>query len=276
MRQVNPLRRIVFQLAIALLVLSVNTFERTGAHASVIGTYTASVSEQFLFTAANRERVSRNLRPLRQDIELTQAAAFHAHQMAAHGDISHEFPGEPDMASRAASAGLHFSLVSENVARASDASKLHSMWMQSDGHRENLLDPNVDAVGISVVSSKGEYYAVEDFASVVEALSIEQQESTVTSLIVRAGISAANGLAAEADDAATKAARQTCAMPTGYAGARKPGFVMRYSASTLIVLPATLRDRISSGKYHEAAVGACSPSEGSSFTSYNIAVLLYP
>jgi hypothetical protein len=66
-------------------------------------------------------------------------------------------------------------------------------------------------------------------------------------------------------------------MATGYAaGPRKPWFVMRYTASTLTDLPTTLKSRIGSGKYHQAAVGACLPAEATPFTAYNIAVLLYP
>jgi len=64
-------------------------------------------------------------------------------------------------------------------------------------------------------------------------------------------------------------------MTTGFAGARKPTFVMRFTSSSLIQLPGELKTRLASGKYHQAAVGACYVKE-SSFTSYNFAVLLYP
>jgi hypothetical protein len=37
-----------------------------------------------------------------------------------------------------------------------------------------------------------------------------------------------------------------------------------------------LKSRLASGRYHEAAVGACSTRTRSAFTSYNFAVLLYP
>jgi hypothetical protein len=206
---------------------------------------------------------------VRLDAGLTRAAVYHARQMASHGNISHQFPGEPELAERASTAGAKFSLVTENVAEAPTAAVIHKLWMESAGHRANLLDPKVDSVGIAVVSRNGELFAAEDFARTVRNLSLEQQESAVAFLLDKAGMSLA-------DEAVRRDARATCKLSTGFAGARKPWFVMRYTAADLDRLPPELTSRLASGKYHEAAVGACASIERSSFTSYNIAVLLYP
>jgi uncharacterized protein YkwD len=272
MHQVNQLGRVVLKSTLVLTLLTSASFNKIQAENTAVVS-APTIAEQYLFAAANRERLSRGLSVLKQDPVLAQAAAFHARQMADHEGISHEFPGEPDLASRAATAGVHFSIVSENVAEAPEPTVIHDMWMKSEGHRENLLDPDVNVAGISVVVRDHQFYAVEDFASTVESLSFDQQESTVANLLKASGIDIANKAAA---GATIQAARQTCAMSTGYAGARKPWFVMRYTASTLSELPSQLKDRLSTGKYHQAAVGACSPTESSPFTSYNIAVLLYP
>jgi uncharacterized protein YkwD len=272
MRRVNQLGRIVLKSALVLTLLAGTSSGKIQAENNTVVS-APSIAEQYLLAAANRERLSRGLRVLQQDPVLARAAAFHARQMAEHGGISHEFPGEPDLASRAATAGVHFSIVSENVAEAPEPTEIHDMWMKSEGHRENLLDPNVNVAGISVIVRDHQFYAVEDFASTVESLSFDQQESTVANLLAASGIDIANKAAA---DATIQDARETCAMSTGYAGARKPWFVMRYTASTLSELPSQLKTRLSSGKYHHAAVGACSATESSSFASYNIAVLLYP
>jgi hypothetical protein len=71
-------------------------------------------------------------------------------------------------------------------------------------------------------------------------------------------------------------ARRTCAMDTGYVGARKPWFVMRFTTASLDRLPGTLREKLASGKYHSATVGACEVKGTGSFTPYAIAVLLFP
>ena len=205
--------------------------------------------------------------PLHRDPHLELAARLHAYEMVRHGDISHQFPGEPDLAARGGDAGAHFSLITENVAEAPNAAQIHDLWMQSAGHRANLLDPKVDAVGIAVVRDRGQFYAVEDFGRTVETLSLEQQESTVAGLLEQRGLTL-SGNRGEA--------RQTCEMPTGYAGGRQPWFVMRYTSADIEQLPPELTSRLTSGKYHQASVGACINSKQGPFTSYNLAILLFP
>jgi hypothetical protein len=230
----------------------------------------ATVAEQYLLAAANQERATMGLQPLHRDARLASAAAGHAREMAAHATISHQFAGEAELTARAADAGVAFSVVSENVGEAPSAVLIHDMWMQSEHHRTNLLDPAVDAVGISVIARGAELYAVEDFAKTVRAVPIEQQESAIARLIAQPGT------VVDAGPASTAGARQTCAMETGYAGARKPWFVMRFTSDSLTQLPDELKSRLASGRYHQAAVGACASGSAGPFTAYNFAVLLFP
>jgi len=229
-----------------------------------------TVAEQYLLAAANQERAARNLPLLHRDPQLARAAAQHAQAMAAHRSISHQFPGEPALANRGASMGVAFSRISENVAEAPSAVQIHEMWMNSEGHRANLLDPAVDAIGIRVIARNGELYAVEDFARTVPSASLEDQEFAIRALIAQLGKTA---LANTPD--ATSAARHTCSMASGFDGPSKPTFVMRFTSSSLTQLPGELITRLASGHYRQAAVGACTAKE-SSFTSYNFSVLLYP
>ena len=231
-----------------------------------------NVAEQYLLAAANQERAARGIPQLRNDPVLAQAARFHALQMAEHAGISHQFPGEPELSQRGARAGAHFSLITENVAEAPNSSMFHELWMNSKGHRANLLDPAVNVVGIAVVSRGGQFYAVEDFASTVESMSFNQQESTVAHLLAQSGLA----VGPSSKTATLEDARRTCSMETGYAGQHKPWFIMRYTASRLNELPSQLESRISSGRYHQAVVAACSDNNTGPFTAYNIAVLLYP
>jgi hypothetical protein len=78
-----------------------------------------------------------------------------------------------------------------------------------------------------------------------------------------------------ADVQATEDARKSCTMDTGYAGARMPYFVMRYTTSDLSLLPDVLKARMADKRIHRAEVGACAP-HSKNFTSFNIAILLYP
>ncbi len=229
----------------------------------------ASVAEQYLFHAANAERLQRGLPVLVWDTALYRAATFHAVEMAARESISHQYPGEADLAGRAGGTGARFSLVEENVAEAPNALTLHEAWMESPHHRDNLLDPEVNRVGISVRSRNGELYAVEDFDRDVESLSYDEQEIAIAELL-----RTTPNLQIQVGD---EEARSTCAMSEGYAGPRRPWFVMRFTTGGLDALPDQLRDRLSSGRYHQAVVAACAAKRSSQpFSSYNLAVLLYP
>jgi len=227
-----------------------------------------SVGEQYLFAAANAERAQRGLGALRWDDALYRAAGAHAAQMAMRESISHQYAGEPELSARARRAGARFSVVAENVAEAPTAVRIHDAWMQSPGHRANLLDPRVDSVGIRVLSRNGELYAVEDFDRTVEVLTLEDQERAVATFL--------ESIAPVRAIPSTPEARSTCAMSTGYAGAVTPGFIMRYTAGSLDVIPAELQARLASGRYRKAAVGACDSTDRQNFTVYDIAVLLYP
>ncbi len=236
-------------------------------YSTTLSAQAGNVSEQYLLAAANHDRALHELPPVQLDGGLQAAALLHARKMAERRTISHQFPGEPDLASRAATAGVHFSLVTENVAEASNAALIHELWMQSAGHRANLLDSEVDSIGVAVVRLHGQLYAVEDFARSVRVLDLSAQEEAVAREIESAGVQVIND---------ASAARATCALQTGYVGPLQPWFIMRYTAADLSRLPEELSLKLRSGRFHKAAVGACAASGRSSFSTYNLAVLLYP
>lgn len=253
----------VHHLTVAFLLFGLRGLPET---APAQGTH--GIAERFLFQAANAERTERGLHPLHWDDALQSAAASHARWMASAHGIAHQYSGEAELAIRAQAAGARFSVVTENVGEALSAPDLHAAWMNSAHHRENLLDPAVDTVAISVVRQDGRLYAVEDFTRSVAALSLPAQENAVASaLLQRAGVQPVP----QSEDA-----RQTCRLMHGYAGDRQPWFVMRYTTADLGLLPRELREKLASGRFRQAAVGACAPPEGTPFTSYAIAVLLYP
>jgi hypothetical protein len=248
-------------------VLSVcGFFLLTAVHASgQVNSMAISPAEQYLQVAADRERAALDLPPLRRDAALVTAARTHALQMVAHGAISHQFGGEPELAARGAAAGAHFSLISENVAVSSTAIRIHDAWMHSEGHRHNLLDTNVDAVGIAVVAHGSRLYAVEDFERTVETLPLKEQESKVAAVVAAKGIEV---------DGADDYARRSCSGATESEQGRRPSFVMRYTTANLERIPEELQTQIEKGKYARAVVAACSTDTGE-FSMYSIAVLLY-
>jgi uncharacterized protein YkwD len=228
-----------------------------------------SEAEQIL-ALANKARTQAGVGLLQWDPALAQAALSHCRRMAQEGPIAHRYGGEPDLATRAADAGARFGVIEENVAIGPSAEEIHNEWMNSPGHRANLLSPDVNRVGVAVVASRGVLYAVADYSQDVPALSAAQVEARVANLIRVSGVTVlADPLQARAACASDSGAPRSATGP-------QPRFVMRWQDSALAQLPQALVGRLSSGEYRQAAVGSC-PARGveGSFTAYRVAVLLY-
>lgn len=241
--------------------------------ASMVGAQSGDArpaAEEELLALANRSRAESGARPLKWDPALAAAALKHCMRMVAEGAIAHRYGGEADVSERTAAAGAHFSLIEENIAVGQFASQIHDGWMHSPGHRTNLLNPEVDRVGIAVVASRGVLYAVADYSRAVQVMTHAQVESSVGELLRMSGIK----LRGDPHDA-----RLACMVdrgfPDGMTGGQ-PGFVIRWQGADLQHLPQGLVDRLGNGQYHSAEVGSCPPRGGQgSFTAYRVAVLLY-
>src|SRR5208283_1190526 len=159
-----------------------------------------------LVTLANQARAAAGIRPLQWDPALAQAARQHCLRMAAEGPIGHRYGGEADVSERGGQAGAHFSLIEENVAFAPTPEEVHWGWMNSPHHRENILNPAVDHVGIALVASHGSFYAVADYIRSVPVLTQEQVEAAVARQI------RATGIAVLSDSSGARAA---CALDRG-------------------------------------------------------------
>jgi hypothetical protein len=223
-----------------------------------------------LFALANQSRAQAGAGRLLWDRTLAAAAMRHCEQMVREHALSHRFQGEPDLTARAAATGAHFSLIEENIALGQYAAQIHDGWLHSPGHRRNLLSPDVDRVGIAVIESGGNMYAVADYARAVETMSAAQVEAKVGELVQTSGIAVRR----DAHDA-----RLACMLdhgfPQGMTGG-EPLFVMRWQSADLEHLPQNLVNRLGSGQYRSADVGACAPrGEAGGFTAYRLAVLLY-
>lgn len=123
-------------------------------------------AERELYASANEARRAEGLPPLRWNESLALAARRHAVVMADRGTAMHAFEGEPSLSARVKQAGVHFSWLSENVTQGPTAIFIHTQFMHSPAHRANILDRDMDSVGVGVVEQGGQLFAVEDFAQV--------------------------------------------------------------------------------------------------------------
>jgi uncharacterized protein YkwD len=225
---------------------------------------------QLLLRLANQARAAAGAGPLEWDPALATAARKHCLRMAAAGNISHRYADEQDLSERAGSAGAHFSLVEENVASAWDAEAIHDAWMHSPGHRTNLLNPEVNRVGIALVAGRNTLYAVADYSRAVEVRTQEQIEATVARNLQ------AHGMTILSDPTGARAACELDhGLPRSLSGPQ-PRFVFRWQQADLDHLPQQLVDTLASGEYKQASVGSCAPQNvNGAFTTYRVAVLLY-
>jgi len=123
-------------------------------------------AERQIFEAANQARRAQGLARLKWNDGLARAAQQHANAMARKDSLSHQLPGEPGLELRASHAGVYFISLSENVAQGPDAANISDQWTKSPEHRQNLLDPDMNVIGVGVAERDGQLFAVEDFAKI--------------------------------------------------------------------------------------------------------------
>jgi len=258
MQKIAKTRTLRLLLTLAILMI---------AAPSALAQADASPDEQALLRLANQFRAQYNIPPLRWDSSLARAARAHLQCVIRNpGELLHQYPGEPDLETRGANAGARFGTISENLAGHGDsAAALHQAWTISPSHRANLLDPNLNVIGIAVAKDQGLFFAVQDFGRHVPALTPDAIEHQVAKLLQTQGIPPAPS---------NEDARKTCTMAQGQAGT--PRLVIQWDSPDISHLPDTLLQELQKNRYTSAAVGAC-PGEQSDqhFTTYHIAVLLY-
>jgi len=116
-----------------------------------------------IFEALNRERASQGLAQLKWDDALASAARQHAEAMAVRNTLGHQLPSEPSLPARVGKAGVQFISLSENVAQGPTAANISEQWMHSPSHRANVLDTDMDTVGIGVAERNGILFGTADF-----------------------------------------------------------------------------------------------------------------
>lgn len=100
----------------------------------------------------NQERQDRGLTPLVQNASLRAAARRHSEDMACNDFFSHTGSDGSTLSSRILAAGYTYSWAAENIAASSSSNfspqSVVNMWMNSPGHRKNMLSENAVHIGV--------------------------------------------------------------------------------------------------------------------------------
>ncbi len=104
--------------------------------------------------------------PLAESTELTHAAAAYAHDMAAHGYMSHTGRDGSSPAERITRTGYPWVEVGENLASGvMTADEVVAGWLSSPEHCANLMDPAYRQMGVAFAvnphDDRGVYWAME-------------------------------------------------------------------------------------------------------------------
>jgi uncharacterized protein YkwD len=116
-----------------------------------------------IFDLINAERGRRGLRPLVFNAQLDQMARIQATNMAYFQKMAHTIPQAklPSLSDRAHYAGYAYGEIAENVALGYPTPEaVVQGWMNSSGHRANILNTGVVDTGIAIARSAagGLYY----------------------------------------------------------------------------------------------------------------------
>ena len=123
--------------------------------APAAGTMTGQVA-----ALVNAERAKAGLSPLTLDTELSANAAVRAQEIVEKFDHT-----RPDGSKFSTAVTIEWRTVGENIAYGqSSPEAVMNAWMNSSGHRANILNADFDKIGVGVVRSGGRLYWVQLFA----------------------------------------------------------------------------------------------------------------
>ncbi|MEG2539426.1 MAG: CAP domain-containing protein [Clostridium sp.] len=124
---------------------------------------TLSIEKQ-VFDIVNKERVKAGLKPLVLDAKISDVARIKSQDMADNNYFSHTSPtyGSPfDMMKKF---GIKYGYAGENIAKGQPtAASVMEAWMNSPGHRANILSTNFGKIGIGYVKAGNTTYWTQMF-----------------------------------------------------------------------------------------------------------------
>jgi uncharacterized protein YkwD len=140
--------------------------------------------ERYVHRKVNSRREDRGRSRLKGHPDLIEAAQSHARDMA-----THEFTGHVGSEGSSPSDRVSAEFVGENVARVVDdgrhpstiAENAVASWMQSAGHRENIMNREFSRSGVGVWKRDEDVYLVQTFAASVPS----SRSSDATGVLAR-------------------------------------------------------------------------------------------
>jgi uncharacterized protein YkwD len=124
------------------------------AHATCLRPTDASTLDSSVIAGINAQRKANGLGALLASAALAKAAQSLACDNAARQGTSHVSSDGSQITQRMRAVGYSFSAAAENIGRGfGTPTEAVARWMQSSGHRANILNTNIRDIGVGVAVS---------------------------------------------------------------------------------------------------------------------------
>lgn len=111
----------------------------------------SSSLEDEVITLVNKERADRGVSPLVKNNNLTMLARLKSQDMIANDYFDHHSPTYGDVGEMMKTYGISYHLWGENIAEGQvNAQEVMKDWMNSPGHRENILKEGYQEIGVGI------------------------------------------------------------------------------------------------------------------------------
>ncbi|MBY6777649.1 serine protease [Clostridium botulinum] len=127
-----------------------------------------SSAENKILQLMNEKRVQAGLKPLTMDNTLLQVARYKSNHMIQYNYFDHTNPDGTKWVNWLQTIGYKYSTTGENIAyNTYDPVELFNQWWNSQGHRENMMNPSYTKVGVGVVYDKdnNKYMGTQTFSN---------------------------------------------------------------------------------------------------------------
>ncbi len=121
--------------------------------------------EKQVVVLVNQERAKQGLAPLKDNWELSRVARYKSADMANNNYFSHTSPTYGSPFDMIKNFGINYRAAGENIAYGQQtAASVMSSWMNSPGHKANILSNNFTEIGVGVAKNKsGTIYWTQQF-----------------------------------------------------------------------------------------------------------------
>lgn len=132
-----------------------NSSNNTGGSSGTTTSITSmNADEKEVFDLINKQRTNNGLQALKIDNEVQKVARIKAQDMVDNNYFAHESPTYGTPFQMLKSFKISYKTAGENIAANSSNSGAVNAWMNSSGHKANILNSSYNYTGIGVVSSK--------------------------------------------------------------------------------------------------------------------------